>query len=200
MFENPRWRRPPCWKSQKSRYLRNGLTDFYEIWYGCFKKVLLTSQIIKNWISKIQDGEQLPFWKPLNHHISAYNRHDEIIVCVVSGVVVWIGQLLLTCSDFKFSVNDSLELSGIQFTPPKRTRQRQESFVVSDMAVWIDCFSLTRFEQRQWPRNGSIRSVRPRKKWTNYIGRWSRRVEGTAAAGWGIRHPSAPLWHGGSTQ
>ena len=137
------------------RFLRN------LVWL--FKKVLLTSEIIKNWISKIQDGEQLPFWKPLNHHISAYNRHDEIVVCVVSGVVVWIGQLLLTCSDFKFSVNDSLELSGIQFTPPKRTRQRQESFVVSDMAVWIDCFSLTRFEQRQWPRNGSIRSVRPQK-------------------------------------
>jgi len=32
IFENPTWRRPPSWKSQKSRYLRNGLTDLYEIW------------------------------------------------------------------------------------------------------------------------------------------------------------------------
>jgi len=29
-------------------------------------------------------------------------------VCVVYGVAVWIGQLLLACSDFKFSVGDSL--------------------------------------------------------------------------------------------
>ena len=35
------------------------------------------------------------------------------------------------------SVGDSLELSGIQFTPPKRTRHRQDSFVVSGVAVWI---------------------------------------------------------------
>ena len=34
IFENPRWRRPPSWKSQKSRYLRNGLTDLYDIWYA----------------------------------------------------------------------------------------------------------------------------------------------------------------------
>ena len=33
------------------------------------------------------------------------------------------------------SVGDSLELSGIQFTPPKRTRHRQDSLVVSDVAV-----------------------------------------------------------------
>jgi len=57
-------------------------------------------------------------------------------VCVVSGVAVWIGQLLLTCSDFKFSVGgDSLELSGIQFTPPKQTSHRQDSFIVSGVAV-----------------------------------------------------------------
>jgi len=31
IFENPRWRRLPCWKSQKSRYFRNGLTDLQEI-------------------------------------------------------------------------------------------------------------------------------------------------------------------------
>ena len=58
-------------------------------------------------------------------------------VCVLSGMVVWIGQLLITCSDFKFSISDSLELSGIQFTPPKRMRHRQDSFVMSGVAVWI---------------------------------------------------------------
>jgi len=33
IFENPRWRRPPSWKSQNSRYLNNGLTNLHEIWY-----------------------------------------------------------------------------------------------------------------------------------------------------------------------
>ena len=36
---------------------------------------------------------------------------------------------------FKFSVDDSLELSEIQFTPPKRTRHRQDSFVVSGVVM-----------------------------------------------------------------
>jgi len=31
IFENPKWQRPPSWKSQ---YLSNGLTDFHEIWHG----------------------------------------------------------------------------------------------------------------------------------------------------------------------
>jgi len=36
-------------KIRKSRYLRNGLTDLYEIWYGVLCKVgLLTSQTVKN--------------------------------------------------------------------------------------------------------------------------------------------------------
>jgi len=33
IFENPKWR-PHLEKSQKSRYLRNNLTDLYEIWYA----------------------------------------------------------------------------------------------------------------------------------------------------------------------
>ena len=37
--ENSRWRQTPFWKSQKSRYLRNGLTDLYEIWYADAKWV-----------------------------------------------------------------------------------------------------------------------------------------------------------------
>jgi len=39
IFENSRWRQPPSGKSQKSRYLRNGLTDLYEIWYAYAKWV-----------------------------------------------------------------------------------------------------------------------------------------------------------------
>jgi len=58
-------------KSQTLRYLRNCLTDLYEIWYGGAKWVSLTAQTVTDWMSKIQDGRQLPFWKPLNHHISA---------------------------------------------------------------------------------------------------------------------------------
>jgi len=34
IFENPRWRRPPSWKSQKSRYRSYGLTDLREIWHA----------------------------------------------------------------------------------------------------------------------------------------------------------------------
>ena len=37
--------------------------------------------------------------------------------------------------DFKFSVGNSLELSAMQFTPSKRTRRSQDSFVVSGVAV-----------------------------------------------------------------
>jgi len=48
IFENPRWRRPPSWKSQKSRYLRNGLTDLYEIWYDDSKMGLSTAPTVKN--------------------------------------------------------------------------------------------------------------------------------------------------------
>ena len=34
IFENSRGRQPLSGKSQKSRYLRNALTDLYEIWYS----------------------------------------------------------------------------------------------------------------------------------------------------------------------
>ena len=44
IFENARWRQPPSGKSQKSRYLRNGLTDLYEIWYADAKWV---SQLLR---------------------------------------------------------------------------------------------------------------------------------------------------------
>ena len=46
-------------KSQKSRYLRNGLTDLYEIWYTDAKMGLLTAPTIKKFEfqkSKMADG------------------------------------------------------------------------------------------------------------------------------------------------
>ena len=73
------------------------------------------------------------FWRASRRRRSTGSR-DSL---VVSGVLVWIGRLLWTCSDFQFSVGDSLELLGIHFTPPKRTRHRQDSFVVTGVVVWI---------------------------------------------------------------
>jgi len=40
----------------------------------------------------------------------------------------------LTCSNFKFSIGDSPRVAG-QFTPLKRARHRQDSFVVSGIVV-----------------------------------------------------------------
>ena len=51
-FENPTWRRPPCWKSQKSRYLHNGLTNLYEIWYADAK-----------WVSSLKRRYKIEFQK-----------------------------------------------------------------------------------------------------------------------------------------
>ena len=47
IFENSRWRQPPSWKSRKSRYLRSGLTDLYEIWYADAKRVSKTLRPLK---------------------------------------------------------------------------------------------------------------------------------------------------------
>jgi len=68
-FWNPKWRRPPSWKSQKFRYLRNGLTDF-AIFCEALSIGSLNRFDQKNWISKIQHGRRPPFWKPQNCHIS----------------------------------------------------------------------------------------------------------------------------------
>ena len=77
-------------------------------------------------------------WWPLNAQFTPPARHDKTVLSVSC---LWIGRLLWTCSNFNFSVGDSLELSGIQVTPPKRTRHRQDSFVVCGVAVWISFYS-----------------------------------------------------------
>ena len=59
IFEIQYWRQPPSRKSQKSRYLRNGLTDLYEIWYADAKIGLLTAPAVKKFEfqkSKMADG------------------------------------------------------------------------------------------------------------------------------------------------
>ena len=89
-------------------------------------------------------------------HTARQTRQDGP-VCVVSGVPVWIGRLPWTRSDFIFSAGDSLELSEIQFTPPKRTRHRQDSFVVSGEAVWI----------------GSTSNLVPERRLASVRGFWS---------------------------
>ena len=80
----------------------------------------------------------LPAMVAIDWQAQRHTRHEKTVLSV-SCRVVCIGQLLLTYLDFKFSVGDNLELSGIQFTPPKRTRHEQDSFVLSGEAVWISC-------------------------------------------------------------
>ena len=63
-----------------------------------------------------------------------HSRQDRP-VCVVSGMPMRIGRLNAFRLNF-FSVSDSLKLSEIRLTQPKRTRHRQDSFVVSGVAVW----------------------------------------------------------------
>ena len=64
-------------------------------------------------------------------------RHDKTVLS--GSCLAWRCEvhLLLTCLDFTFSVGYSLELSRIQFTPPRQTRHRQDCFVGSGLAMWI---------------------------------------------------------------
>jgi len=71
----------------------------------------------------------------LNLH--RHTRQTKQSCLVVYGFAMGTGQLLITGSEFKFSVGDSLELSRIQFTPPRQTRHRQDCSVASGVAVWI---------------------------------------------------------------
>ena len=59
IFQNPRWRRPPSWKIENRPYLRNGLTDLREIWYG--------------------DAYRVSEW---NRNLKFYHMKYILIVCV----------------------------------------------------------------------------------------------------------------------
>ena len=65
IFENPRWRRPPSWKLQKSRWFERSLRNF--VWW-C--KMGPLAALTDKKIQKQDDGRP-PFWKSLNRHISA---------------------------------------------------------------------------------------------------------------------------------
>ena len=56
IFQNPRRRRPPFWKTVKSQYLYNHLTDFDEIWQGDARWQSLCRRPFKIAILKIQHG------------------------------------------------------------------------------------------------------------------------------------------------
>ena len=82
IFENPRWLRLPSWKSQKSRYLRNGnaLTDLYEIWYAGAKsdwKPLWPLKNLNLTNPRWRTAYILP--KPLKCHLTDFDEiwHDD---------------------------------------------------------------------------------------------------------------------------
>jgi len=77
IFENPRCRRPPSWKSQKSRYLRNGLTDLYEIWYRDAKWGCKPPRPLNIWISQIRTATILKTVK-LQYFCKCSSVFDEI--------------------------------------------------------------------------------------------------------------------------
>jgi len=64
-----------------------------------------------------------------NAEFTSLVKHDKTVLSVSRPMCwLWIERLLWGCSDFKFFCRRQ---SWIQFTPAKRTRHRQDSFVVS---------------------------------------------------------------------
>ena len=69
IFWNPRRRRPPSWKSQKSRYLRNGLTDFLRsLVYWCKRRLLTAATVKKFDICRYLSQTPSFSNKPANRH------------------------------------------------------------------------------------------------------------------------------------
>ena len=63
IFENPTWRRRHV-ENHKNRDISATVRPIFTKSRTLMQKGLLTYQTLQNWISKIQDGGQLPFWKP----------------------------------------------------------------------------------------------------------------------------------------
>ena len=78
--------------------------------------------------SDLEQTQNAPVWRSsrLNSHQTRQNSAGD----VVSGVAVWIGQLLITCSDFTFSPRRVLSCRESN----SHRRSRRDSFVV---ALWI---------------------------------------------------------------
>jgi len=70
-FENPRWRRPPSWKIEKSPYLGRSSSDFDEIWPDDTVRPSWPFRSLKIWNFKNPKWRRPPSWKIKNHHMSA---------------------------------------------------------------------------------------------------------------------------------
>ena len=70
-FKNPRWRRPPSWKIEKSPYLSRGSTDFDAIWHDDALRKSWPSRSSKIWNFANPRWRRPPSWKSENSHISA---------------------------------------------------------------------------------------------------------------------------------
>jgi len=70
----PSWRTAAILKINISPYLSEKSSDFHEILYIAADFELGERHVIKNEISKIQDGRRPPFWKSLYRHISANKK------------------------------------------------------------------------------------------------------------------------------
>jgi len=69
-FKNPRWRRPPSLKIEKSRYLGNSSTDFNQFWHGNVLRSSWAVRLCKVWNLKNPRCQQPSSWKSRNRHIS----------------------------------------------------------------------------------------------------------------------------------
>ena len=65
-FQNPRWRRPPSWKIEKSPYLGRVSTDFDQIWHGVTFRTSWPSRPLKIRNIKNPRWRRPPSWKPKN--------------------------------------------------------------------------------------------------------------------------------------
>ena len=92
-------------------------------------------------------------------------------LCRVSGVPVWIGRSLWTCPDF-FCRRQSWVVGNPIHTLTKRTRHRQDSSVVSGVAVQISCKArrtASLIINRQDPPNNKLILLACTPHWTTWF-------------------------------
>ena len=89
-FENPRWRRSPSWKIEKSPYPSICLTDLHEILYTAQFDPLDPSDHYNFENLKIQDGGLRHFEKSQDHHIPE----------MVSPITAKLGKVMHTLSSW----------------------------------------------------------------------------------------------------
>jgi len=85
---NPRWQWLPSLKIERSQYLRNGLTNFDEIWHGSVSRPSRPPQLIKIWeFSKSKMAVAAILEKSKDHNISAMDWQ----ILVKFGTVMHLG-------------------------------------------------------------------------------------------------------------